>query len=456
MIRVTNTLSGTKEVFKPAGDPVLMYVCGVTPYSLSHIGHAMSYIQFDVIRRYLEYRGYRVRYVQNFTDIDDKIIARANQAGISANDLAEQQITDFFKDMDALGIRRADVYPRATGEVAGIIAAVEDLIAKGFAYESAGDVYYRVRRFADYGALSHRTLEGMLSGARIEVGEAKEDPLDFTLWKAAKPGEPAWDSPWGPGRPGWHIECSVMSGRYLGAQIDIHGGGADLIFPHHENERAQSEAITGRPPFVRYWLHNGLLQLGEQKMSKSIGNLVTIRDVLAEHSADALRLFVLSSNYRSPLTFTEDSLAAAERGAERIRTALALPDPGGPDDFDPGPWRSRFIETMDDDFNVAAGQAVVFDLVREANRRRESGQPTAGVRQLLLEFGGQVMGLQFAPPPSTDSASAGPFLDLLVEIRRELREVKQYALADQIRNRLSDLGIALEDTPQGTIWKAKI
>lgn len=455
MIRLTNTMTGEKELFQPAHDPVLMYVCGVTPYSRSHIGHALSYVQFDVIRRYLEYRGYRVRYVQNFTDIDDKIIARAAEAGVSASELAEQQIVDYFRDMDALGIRRADVYPRATGEVPGIIAAVQTLVAKGFAYHADGDVYFRVRRFPSYGALSHRTLEGMRAGARIEVGEQKEDPLDFALWKAAKPGEPAWDSPWGPGRPGWHIECSVMSARYLGEQIDIHGGGADLIFPHHENERAQSEAITERPPFVRYWLHNGLLQLGGEKMSKSLGNLVTIRDVLDQFSPDALRLFFLGSNYRRPLTYTEESLPAAEREADYIRRAVAAADPGGPDDFDPDPWRARFIEAMDDDFNVAAGKALLFDLVRELNRRREAKQSIAGVRALLLELGGGVFGLQFTPPP-TKAAGAEPFVELLIDIRRELRAAKQFALADRIRDRLADLGIALEDTPQGTLWKAKV
>ncbi|MCS7001597.1 MAG: cysteine--tRNA ligase, partial [Dehalococcoidia bacterium] len=378
MIRLTNTLTGQKTPFEPANDPVLMYVCGVTPYARSHIGHAMSYIHFDVIRRYLEFRGYRVRYVHNFTDIDYKIIARANAAGVPADQLVEQQIADYFQDMDALGVRRADVYPRATREVPHIIEAIATLIAKGYAYAANGDVYYRVRRFAAYGALSHRSLDGLRSGARVEVGEAKEDPLDFALWKAAKPGEPSWDSPWGPGRPGWHIECSVMSNRHLGPRIDIHGGGADLIFPHHENELAQSEALTGLTPFVKYWLHNGLLQLNEQKMSKSVGNLVTIRDVLATHSPDALRVFVLSSNYRSPLSFSDEGLAAAARGADRIRAALALPDTGAPDDFDPAPWRDRFVDAMDDDFNAAAGLAVIFDLVRDINRRQESGLAIGG------------------------------------------------------------------------------
>ncbi|MCL6649765.1 MAG: cysteine--tRNA ligase [Chloroflexi bacterium] len=454
-MRLTNTLSGEKEPFQPAGDPVLMYVCGVTPYARSHLGHAMSYIHFDVIRRYLSYRGYRVRYVQNFTDIDDKIIARAQAEGISPSELVEQEIAAYFQDMDALGILRADVYPRATGEIPGIIAAVQILLDRGFAYVANGDVYYRVRQFPSYGALSHRTLEGMRAGARVEVGEQKEDPLDFAVWKAAKPGEPAWESPWGPGRPGWHIECSVMSRRYLADQIDIHGGGADLIFPHHENERAQSEAITGRSPFVRYWLHNGLLQLSGEKMSKSVGNLVTVREVLERYSPDAVRLFVLGSNYRRPLTYHDESLPTAEREAERLRAAVALPDPGGPDDFDPAPWRERFCAAMDDDINVAAGKALLFELAREANRRRDAGQSIAGVRRLLLELGGGVFGLQFTPPPHRDAMDAAPFIELLIAVRQELRTARQFALADRIRAGLAEFGIVLEDTPQGTSWRPR-
>src|SRR4030043_1590508 len=299
-MKIYNTLSGRKEEFTPQGNVVRMYVCGVTPYAPSHLGHAMSYIVFDTIRRYLEFRGYNIKYVQNFTDIDDKIIARANEKDISARDLAQRFIDMYFADIDALNIKRADIYPRATEEIPKIIEIIEGLVKRGHAYQAGGDVYFRVNSDRDYGKLSHRTLDGMMAGARIEIGEAKEYPLDFTLWKATKPGEPQWQSPWGQGRPGWHIECSAMALKYLGETLDIHGGGQDLIFPHHENEIAQSEGFTGVKPFVRYWLHNGLMQLGEQKMSKSTDKLIGIRETLSKYSADSVRLWVLSSHYRSP------------------------------------------------------------------------------------------------------------------------------------------------------------
>ncbi len=320
-MKIFNTLSGKKEEFAPGGDDVKMYVCGINPYSDAHIGHAMSYIIFDVVRRYLEFRGYKVKHVENVTDVEDNIIATANRLGIPVKELTEKYTERYFEDMDALNILRAHVYPRATQEIPKIIEVVNGLIDKGFAYATGGIVYFRVRRDPDYGKLSHRTLDQMMAGARIEVGEEKEDPMDFVLWKAAKPGEPAWDSPWGKGRPGWHIECSAMSLRYLGEQLDIHGGGQDLVFPHHENEIAQSEGFTGKKPFVKYWMHNGLLQMGAEKMSKSLGNLITIREALEKYSADALRIFVLSSYYRSPLTYSEEALEAAEKGAERLRQA---------------------------------------------------------------------------------------------------------------------------------------
>jgi len=292
-VRLHNTISGQKEEFAPQGDPIRMYVCGVTPYDECHIGHAMSYVVFDVIRRYLEFRGYRVRLVQNFTDVDDKIIERANRLGISPRELAEGFIERYFIDMDALNVRRADVYPRATEEIPKIIEVIYGLIEKGHAYQVGGDVYFRVRSFPEYGKLSHRAIDELIPG---EQAACKKDPTDFALWKSAKPEEPQWESPWGPGRPGWHIECSAMSLKYLGDTLDIHGGGQDLIFPHHENEIAQSEAFTGVVPFARYWLHNGLLQLGEEKMSKSLGNLITIKEALARYSADAIRIFILSSH----------------------------------------------------------------------------------------------------------------------------------------------------------------
>src|SRR5512136_3106098 len=368
-MKVYSTLSARKEDFVPYGDgggSVKMYVCGVNPYADAHIGHGMSYVVFDVVRRYLEFRGYKVRHVENVTDVEDNIIATANRLGITVKELTEKYTARYLEDMDALNILRAHVYPRATQEIAKIIEVVSGLIDKGYAYASGGDVYFRVTRMPDYGKLSHRTLDMMMAGARIEPGAGKEHPMDFVLWKAAKPGEPSWDSPWGQGRPGWHIECTAMSMRYLGEQIDIHGGGADLIFPHHENEIAQSECFSGKNPFVKYWMHNGLLQLGAEKMSKSLGNLVTIREALDKYSADGIRIFILSSHYRNPLTYSEEALEAAERGAGRLRqiTKIAAVSGKKPADIDVTGFRQRFTEAMDDDFNTPQALSLLFDLAR--------------------------------------------------------------------------------------------
>ena len=453
-IRIYNTLSSQKEDFVPQGDPVRMYVCGVTPYDSSHVGHAMSYIIFDALRRYLEWRGYKVRHVQNFTDIDDKIIERANRLNISPHDLAERYIAEYFSVMDALNIQRAHVYPRATEEVPRILDIVRGLVDKGCAYVSGGDVYFRVTRKPDYGKLSHRALDDMQAGARVEVGAAKEHPMDFTLWKAAKPGEPSWESPWGQGRPGWHIECSAMSLRYLGEQVDIHGGGQDLVFPHHENEIAQRESLTGKTPFVRYWVHNGLLQVAEDKMSKSLGNIVPVRDALARFSPDALRLFVLSSHYLKPLTYDESAIASMEPGAVRLRTATEGPASGSTGTLDPQPYRERFTASMDDDFNTPQAQASLFDLAREVNRARDAGADVAQAQAALREMAG-VLGLALRPREGGDLLEARPFIDLLVETRKGLRAAKQYALADRIRDQLAELGVVLEDNPQGTAWKRK-
>ncbi len=454
-MKIYNTESSRKEEFNPLGSEVRMYVCGVTPYDYSHIGHAMSYIFFDVIRRYLKYRGYKVKYVQNFTDIDDKIINRANQLGIPSEELAGKFIDSFLTDMKALNVVPADVYPRATGEVDKIIEVVEGLIDKGFAYAANGSVYFRVRKAPDYGKLSHRSVDSLMSGARVEPGEEKEDPLDFALWKAAKPGEPSWDSPWGKGRPGWHIECTAMSLKYLGEQLDIHGGGQDLIFPHHENEVAQSESFTGKKPFARYWMHNGLLQLGGEKMSKSLGNLVTIRDALKKYSPDALRLFFLQSNYRSPLSYSEEAIDAAEKGADRLRQALS---PGDETksiaSLDLQSCKDRFISAMDDDFNSAQAVATLFDLARDINRLKDEGYNVASGQALLRELGREVMGLTFKEPERV-AADSKPFIDLLISIRNDLRKAKQFQLADNIRKGLEELGIVLEDTAKGTSWKQK-
>ena len=446
-----NTLTGRKSEFKPNGDTITMYVCGVTVYDDCHIGHAMSYILFDVIRRYFKYRGYKVKYVQNFTDVDDKIINRANQLGISTTDLSEKYIDEYFKDMDRLNITRADIYPRATEEIPKIIEVIEGLIEREYAYESNRSVYYRVKKFPEYGKLSHQNTDEMISNTSPDT-EEKESPLDFALWKAAKPGEPAWESPWGNGRPGWHIECSAMSLKYLGESIDIHGGGKDLIFPHHENEIAQSESYTGKP-FVQYWLHNGLLQMSGDKMSKSLGNLVTVKEALNRFSADAIRFFILSSHYRSPITYSEEALEAAEAGIDRLRQAVKKHAGAntGTIKLDSAPYRDRFIESMDDDFNSAQAIAALFDLAREINRGAAEGMDVDEARQTLIELV-QIMGftLEELEKPAVD---AGPLIELLLSIRAEMRKAKNWQMSDKIRDGLAALGIALEDTPDGTTWK---
>ncbi len=453
-MKVYNTLSAREEEFVPQGDVVKMYVCGVTPYAECHLGHAMSYVVFDMVRRYLEFRGYRVKHVQNFTDIDDKIINRAQQSGVSPRELAEKFIAQYFVDMDRLNVQRAHVYPRATEEIPKIIEVVQGLMDKGHAYESQGDVYFRVKSDPDYGRLSHQSPDDLQAGSRVEVGIEKEHPLDFALWKAAKPGEPWWESPWGKGRPGWHIECSAMSMRYLGETLDIHGGGQDLIFPHHENEIAQSEGFTGVAPFVKYWLHNGFVQLGGEKMSKSLGIFVTLKQALDRFSPDAIRLFILSSHYRSPINFSEEGVAAAEKGVERLRQAAFADSQRGSGDssgaVDTEAFRQRFIEAMDHDFNSPQALAALFDLARDINRTIDHGANSQGAQQTLRELAG-VLGFSFEKP-EVDLA-AKPFIDLLISIRTEARKDKQWQMADRVRTSLKDLGVVLEDTPQGTVWK---
>ncbi len=484
-MKLYNTLSGQKEEFRPQGEPVRIYVCGVTPYDECHVGHAMSYIFFDVLRRYLEFRGYKLRYVQNFTDIDDKIINRAKQQGVTARELADKYIARYFEDMDALNIRRADVYPYATREIPEIIRLIEGLVEKGHAYVSGGDVYFRVRSFPSYGKLSHRYDKDWMAVARVEPGEGKEFPLDFALWKGAKPGEPSWPSPWGPGRPGWHIECSAMSLKYLGETLDIHGGGQDLIFPHHENEIAQSEAFTGRP-FVRYFVHNALLQLGREKMSKSLGNLVPVREALARWGADALRLFVLSSHYRSPLAFSEEALKRAGLEAAGLRVETNRPGEGEKTPYDWAAFRKKFLEAMDDDLNTHQALAVLFGLGLAIRQRVHSRQSVQDGQALLRELAG-VLGLKLERHVLLSGVSRGVATvtaDLTVEspvdvlrkelqrsgpgqlsdegkravaslirLREEHRQARAYSLADEVRSQLLELGIVLEDTPQGTLWR---
>ena len=451
-MRLYDTLSGEEQEFVPAGDAVKMYVCGVTPYGPSHMGHAMSYVVFDVLRRYLEFLGYQVEHVQNFTDVDDKIIQRAQEEGLATEDLAERNIQEFLDNMEALNVLKAKAYPRVTQEIPNILAIITSLIDNGYAYSSNGDVFFRVSKAERYGSLGHRSLEGMLAGARVEVAAGKEHPMDFALWKAAKAGEPSWESPWGAGRPGWHIECTSMSLGYLGETLDIHGGGQDLIFPHHENETAQSESYTGKRPFVRFWVHNGLLQMGEDKMSKSLGNLVSLDEGLRRYSADAIRIFFLSSSYRSPATYSEEGLAATEKAAERFRVALEEASKEGAGSLDSQPFRELFTRAMDSDLNTPQALAALFDLTREINRAKESGIKVHEAQETLRELGG-VLGLTFSPQRMHENGNTSPFIDLLVDVRSDLRSAKQFALADQIRDRLTDLGVILEDTAQGSRWK---
>ena len=456
-MKLYNTLSRRVEEFSPSGDEVKMYVCGPNVYAPCHIGHAMSYIVFDVLRRYLEYCGYKVKHVQNFTDIEDNIINRARAEGSSIDELAERHIKQFFEDFAPLNILKAHIYPRATHELPSIIEMVQRLIDNGHAYKAGGDVYFRVKSRADYGKLSSRDLDSMLAGARIQPDEKKEHPGDFVLWKASKPGEPAWDSPWGKGRPGWHIECSAMSLKYLGHPLDIHGGGQDLIFPHHENEIAQSESYSDdRKPFVRFWLHNGLMRLAEseEKMTRHLGNLVPIREVVHRYGGDGLRIFILNSHYRSPITFAEESLEASKRAAERLRTAVATPGGDADPAANPAPFKQRFLDALDDDLNTAGALGALFDLARNINRARDDGRKTEEAQAALRELAG-VLGLTLAEPQADGDASAGPFIKLLMELRDDLRDAKQYELADKLRARLSEIGVILEDSPQGTRWRLK-
>lgn len=473
-IQLYNSMSGTKEpliTIEPG--KVRFYACGPTVYDLFHLGNARMFIVFDTIRRYLEYRGYEVRYVQNFTDVDDKIIARAIASGKAVRAVANENIDAYFQDADALGIRRAWVHPRVTECIPDIIAFVQELIDKGHAYARAGDVYFDTSTFPQYGKLSHQSVDDLRSGFRIEVQEVKDDPTDFALWKSAKPGEEYWDSPWGPGRPGWHIECSVMNRKYLGEQIDIHAGGRDLIFPHHENEIAQSEAYSGRV-FARYWLHNGTLNINGEKMSKSLGNFVTARQLLGKRSGIGLRYYLLSAHYRHPLNYTEEGMDQAEQAMERFQTSLrnlqhrlrsgdALPAFARPLQESSGDdavrtsvdeVRQQFISAMDDDFNTADGITAIHEAARRANSYLVEATVTPvglGLWHSVIEELMGALGLIVSGDKPSDDAG----IDGLVQARESARKRRDFAEADRIRDQLLEQGIVIEDTPQGPRWYRK-
>ncbi len=479
-LRIYDTFTRSKQEFRPIrGNHVGMYVCGITVYDLCHIGHARSAIVFDTIYRYLQAKSYDVTFVKNFTDIDDKIINRANREGLTAGQVAERYIEEYYRDMDRLGLRKPTHEPRATLHIGGIIDLVQELIRKGHAYEVSGDVYYAVRSFQGYGKLSGKDIEELEAGARVEPGEAKRDPLDFALWKKSKPGEPSWESPWGRGRPGWHIECSAMSTHFLGESFDLHGGGMDLIFPHHENEIAQSEGATGKR-FVSYWLHNGFVQTNKEKMSKSLGNFFTIREILERFEPQALRLFALMHHYRNPVDFSEQSLREAEkalyRGYASLRLLRGLPATGKPlllperlealsDRIDE--LNNGFFEAMDDDFNTAGALSCLFDLMRLINThfKDATAGPETGVVKGIDAFvrkAADILGV-FDSDPSAFLSSrrekrlAGLGLtkgavEEMLERRALLRKERAFKDADAIRAELLRQGISIMDTPGGTVW----
>lgn len=477
-MRIYNSYSGAKEEFVPLEEGrVRMYVCGITAYDLCHVGHARAAIVFDLVYRYLTYRGYQVDYIRNFTDVDDKIIARAKEMGLSSQEVAEKYIQEFYQDMDALNLARPTFEPRATAHVGGMIEAIEKLVAKGYAYEVAGDVYYSVSKWPEYGRLSKKSPDSLAAGARIDIDERKNDPLDFALWKRSKPGEPSWMSPWGQGRPGWHIECSVMSQKYLGPSLDIHGGGQDLLFPHHENEIAQSEALTGKR-FVNFWMHNGFVQINREKMSKSTGNYFTVREVLEKFHPEVLRLYFLSHHYRNPIEFSLELLEEAKKNLDYFYLLLTRLEERSPSgnalvssraEEEVAVKARAFIEgyerAMDDDFNSALALAHFYDLARYLNQfldKTASLSPTSvspSVREAHEQFLhlGNTLGLFSLRPQDwltmpikgVDSA----WIQARLEERNQARAKKDWARADKIRKELQKLGIIVEDTPQVTKWR---
>ena len=473
MLTVYNTMTRKKEEFHPlrAGE-VSIYCCGVTPYNDPHIGNARPFVTWDVIRRFLARKGYKVRYIQNFTDVDDKIIGAANREGVTWKEISDRYIAAYFKAMDALNVRRADVFPRVSETMEDIQRMIETLIARGYAYATAaGDVYYRVEAFARYGCLSGRSLDDMEAGARVEVNETKENPMDFALWKAAKPGEPSWESPWGKGRPGWHIECSAMSVKYLGDAFDFHGGGNDLIFPHHENEIAQAEpCIDGDEKFARYWLHNGFITIDNEKMSKSKNNFFTVKDILKEFPGEVIRFFILQTHYRSPLDFSDERLREAQTALDRLRNANAvvaeLTQREGTADTaaelaeQAETFLRDFDAAMDDDFNTALAISQMFGLAKEINRYHQEVE--RGAAYDAANFGraaeayrtmAAIIGIFEQAETAADDGLTDALMDLIIGIRQEARAAKNWAVADKIRDGLKEAGVVLEDTPTGVRWK---
>lgn len=458
-----NTLTRKKEEFIPLEKgKIRMYACGPTVYNYFHIGNARTFMVFDALRNYLKYRGFDVIFAQNFTDVDDKIINKANEEGVSPKEISEKFIRAYFSDAESLGIKKADIHPKVTENVDEIIKFVKELEDKGYAYESEGDVYFDVSKYEKYGKLSKQSLEDLQSGARIEINHQKKNPLDFTLWKSSKPGEPSWDSPWGKGRPGWNIECSAMSRKYLGETIDIHGGGGDLVFPHHENEIAQSEAISGKP-FANYWLHVGYLNVDNKKMSKSLNNFFTPRDIAKEFDLENLRFFMLSAHYRNPINFSRELLAAAKNGLDRLYNgknnleylldnAKDLEPSGEEQNWTKklGKFKEEFNKVMDDDFNTADGIAVIFDLIKYINTNVSDSTTKKTLQNaydLFMELSG-VLGILNKKEEVLDEE-----IERLIEERQKARKEKDFKLADEIRDDLKEKGIVLEDTPQGVKWK---
>ncbi len=491
MIRIYNTLSGKKEEFVPlTPGKITMYACGVTVYDYSHLGHARGAVIFDLVQRYFRRKGFDVKYVRNFTDVDDKIINRAREEGITAADVANKYIGAYQEDMKRLGVGRADVEPRATEHITEMIEVIRGLIEKKHAYVVDGDVYFRVTSFKDYGKLSKRNIDDLKAGARVEVDERKTDPLDFALWKASKPGEPSWDSPWGPGRPGWHIECTAMGFKHLGETFDIHAGGKDLIFPHHENEIAQSEAYSGKK-FVNYWIHNGFVNINAEKMSKSLGNFFTIRDILDQYDAEVVRLFLLSTHYRSPIDFSDANLKDARAGLDRFYTMkegidkfvagkkIPSAKPEGLVETADKPMYEKirnlangFEEAMDDDFNTAFAIGLIYDLVRDVNKflaevdkkNQDAAVSLLTAAKVAFDDVATTLGIFLRQPEEwfkegrlADSKVTLPVerIEELIHLRNEARARKDWAEADRIRKSLDDGGVEIFDRPDGTAWKPK-